>query len=212
MTRHLVLVLGDQLDDHSSALSDFDPAQDCVLMIEAAGESTAPPSHKARTVLFLSAMRHFAARSQSRGLRVDYLALGAHAHTDLAGALGERLNHHRPQKLILVEPGDYFLLQRLREAAARHHTALEIRTDTHFLCAVEQFADWAGDTARLRMENFYRRMRRATGVLMNGDEPEGGLWNYDTENRGSFGKSGPGILPPPRTSLMMRLEILPSRS
>ncbi len=36
--RHLVLVLGDQLSFSSPALQDFDPAQDRVLMIEAAGE------------------------------------------------------------------------------------------------------------------------------------------------------------------------------
>ncbi|MDZ7717141.1 MAG: cryptochrome/photolyase family protein [Balneolaceae bacterium] len=34
-----------------------------------------------------------------------------------------------------------------------------------------------------RMEYFYREMRRKTAYLMDGDEPEGGEWNYDEENR-----------------------------
>jgi deoxyribodipyrimidine photolyase-related protein len=49
------------------------------------------------------------------------------------------------------------------------------------------------------MESFYRTMRRETGVLMRGDQPEGGVWNFDRENRGSFGRHGPGTVPaPPR--------------
>ena len=58
--RHLVLVLGDQLNADSAAFDGFDPAQDAVLMVEAREESTHVWSHKARTALFLSAMRHFA--------------------------------------------------------------------------------------------------------------------------------------------------------
>ena len=34
--RHLVLILGDQLDEASSALSDFDPQQDALWMAEVA--------------------------------------------------------------------------------------------------------------------------------------------------------------------------------
>ncbi|MEY3200538.1 MAG: hypothetical protein RIR70_88 [Pseudomonadota bacterium] len=196
--RHLILVLGDQLDDHSAALADIDPARDRVLMIEAIQESTHAPSHKARTVLFLSAMRHFAKRLQSRALAVDYLALGTHPHTSLAAALAAQLKATRPEKLIVVEPGEYRMRESLKAACKASGTALTILPDTHFLCSLEQFRAWAGDTSRLRMETFYRRMRRATGVLMQGDEPEGGLWNYDAENRGNFGKSGPGLMVPPR--------------
>jgi hypothetical protein len=57
--RRLVLVLGDQLWLGNPALADFDPTQDAVLMIEAPGEASHVWSHKARIVLFLSAMRHF---------------------------------------------------------------------------------------------------------------------------------------------------------
>jgi len=196
--RHLILVLGDQLDERSTALADIDPAQDRVLMIETIGESTHAPSHKARTVLFLSAMRHFAQRLESRGCTVDYLHLGQHPHPDLGSAIAAQLEALRPQKLVCVEPGEYRVLTLITEACTRTGTPLECRIDSHFLCSIEQFRAWAGDSPRLRMETFYRRMRRATGVLMQGDEPEGGLWNYDAENRGSFGKAGPGIIAPPR--------------
>jgi len=74
-TRNLVLVLGDQLDEQSSALTDFDPQSDCIWMAEVDAESTHVPSSKQRTTLFLSAMRHFAERLRDKGWPVVYRLL-----------------------------------------------------------------------------------------------------------------------------------------
>ena len=74
--------------------------------------------------------------------------------------------------------------------------ALEVVPDPHFLCSRADFEHWAGNRSTLRMEFFYRWMRRRTGVLMDGDEPAGGRWNYDAENRKGVGAKGPGPVPP----------------
>lgn len=60
---------------------------------------------------------------------------------------------------------------------------VEIRPDDRFLCSPEEFSEWASDRKQLRMEYFYREMRKKYNVLMDGDKPEGGQWNYDSENR-----------------------------
>ena len=73
--RHLVVVLGDQLNHDSAAFDDFDAAIDVVVMVEAREESTHVWSHKGRTALFLSAMRHFAVELQSKQFRVEYRKL-----------------------------------------------------------------------------------------------------------------------------------------
>ena len=112
--RHLVLVLGDQLDHASAAFDGFDPGRDRVLMIEAAGESTHVWSHKARTALFLSAMRHFADALRGRGWTVDYRALGDGDSEDLVDILAARLRDHVPRKMVLVEPGEWRLEQAIR--------------------------------------------------------------------------------------------------
>lgn len=78
--RHLVLVLGDQLDAGAAALRDLDPARDLVWMCEAVEESTHVPSHKARILLFLSAMRHFRDALEAGGIRVHYRALDVEAN------------------------------------------------------------------------------------------------------------------------------------
>ncbi|MBY0504838.1 MAG: cryptochrome/photolyase family protein [Bryobacteraceae bacterium] len=186
--RNLILVLGDQLDRQSAAFDGFDPQQDRVWMAEVYEESTHVWSHQARIVLFLSAMRHFRDELRSRGFTVEYTRLTAGS---LAEALKKDVAKLKPKSLVLVEPGDY----RVRESLVKAFPKIEIRTDRHFFSTVAEFAEHAEGRKQLRLEYFYRELRRRHRVLMDGNQPEGGEWNYDSDNRESFGKQGPGLLP-----------------
>lgn len=200
--RHLVIILGDQLNLDNPALEDFDTAQDQVLIVEAAGEAAYVWSHKARIALFLSAMRHFAETLRTHGVSPIYLRLGEHDFTQLIDAWTSYIEQFRPQKLIVCEPGEYRVQQTLEACARQQGVLLVIRDDTHFMCSKADFKRWAGNSKNLRMEFFYRNMRRQHGVLMEGGKPVGGDWNYDAENRQSFGKQGPQHIPSiPETSI-----------
>ena len=225
-TRHLVLILGDQLDEDSSAFDGFDPAKDRVLMVEAFEESTHVWSHKIRTTLFLSAMRHFAESLRQRNWQVEYRGLDSHGDKTLADGLLAAIEEYQPQAVIGVEPGDLRVRQQIEDiiqnaiksgaACPRIHSSkllidtkkeqkdnvsgafLNWREDKHFLCSLPQFRKWAGKSASLRMEFFYRTMRKQYKVLVEGeasDEPVGGQWNFDADNRKSFGKAGPQNVP-----------------
>ena len=74
---------------------------------------------------------------------------------------------------------------------------LEIRPDRHFFATRDEFAGHARGRTQLRLKYFYRTLRKKFGVLMDGGEPAGGRWNYDTQNRGAFPKAGPDVLPAP---------------
>lgn len=196
--RHLVLILGDQLDADALALADFDPAQDALWMAEVAEESTHIPSSKQRTALFLSAMRHFAAEQRALGRTVLYTLLDAAANTGtLAGELTRTLTQIQPQKLVLTAPGDWRVLKALQAVAREHELPLELKDDTHFITTVREFAAHAHGRKQLRLEYFYREVRRKTGLLMQGKDPIGGQWNFDADNRGAFPASGPEKVPPP---------------
>jgi len=195
--RHLVLVLGDQLDPASAALDGFDPMRDRIWMAEVPEESNQVWSHKARIALFLAAMRHHAQAIRARGWPLDYLRLGDHPHTSLAAALGHTLAQACPQRLIMVQAGDWRVQQAVETVARVAGIALEIRPDRHFVSSPEAFAAWARGRRELRLEYWYRELRRKTGLLMQGAQPAGGRWNYDAENRKSFGRAGPGALPAP---------------
>jgi deoxyribodipyrimidine photolyase-related protein len=193
--RHLVLILGDQLNLDNPALEDFDPAQDRVLMVESSGEATHVWSHKARIVLFISAMRHFAEALVSNGTPLIYLKLCQHDFATLESAWQSVIAELKPQKIILCEPGEYRILKTIETLAALREIPLAVRDDGHFMISRADFKRWAGTSKSLRMEFFYRFMRKRHDVLMNKAVPEGGEWNYDQDNRRSFGKQGPQSTP-----------------
>ncbi len=196
----LLIVLGDQLDPDHPGLRDYDAGRDRVWMAEVPEESTHVWSHKARIVLFLSAMRHFRDALAARGLTVIYRALDAHPHASLGSALDADLAALAPARVAVAQPGDYRVLRTLRETCARHGIALEVLEDTHFLVPAAAFADWAAGRRHFVMEHFYRWVRQREAILMHGREPAGGRWNFDADNRKAFGREGPGFTPPPRQS------------
>jgi deoxyribodipyrimidine photolyase-related protein len=176
-------------------------------MAEVVEESTHVWSAKQRIAVFLSGMRHFRDELRASGRTVLYRELAAAVPPEpgtspvepasLAQALALEVAAHRPERLVVVQPGEHRVLASLQDAATRLSTPLEVRTDRHHLCSIEEFATFAAGRRQLRMEHFYRMMRRRHGVLMDGDQPAGGSWNYDSENRVAFPAGGPGMLPEP---------------
>ena len=195
--RQLVVMLGDQLDFHSAALDDFDKERDQIWMAEVADESTHVWTHKARIAMFLAAMRNFHAALERRRYPVRYRKLDDPQNLgSLAAELKHAIKECRPEKIVLVRPGEWRVRESLREAAA--DVPVDEREDRHFYSTPAEFEAHAKGRKQLRLEFFYRELRRKHDVLMTGDQPEGGKWNYDSENRGAFGKQGPPSLRPPK--------------
>lgn len=196
MVRQLLIVLGDQLDPKSALFKDVDLAQDSLWMAEVAEESTHVWSHKARIVLFLSAMRHFAEARREEGWRITYQTLDdLEAAATLADALRRSIRCLQPEKVVFMRPGDWRVRREWLAMLEAEGIRYEEREDDHFYCSVDRFKRHAKGRKQWRMEFFYREMRREHGVLMDGKQPEGGAWNYDASNRESFGRTGPTPLP-----------------
>ncbi|TCZ56266.1 cryptochrome/photolyase family protein [Roseicella aquatilis] len=191
----LRVVLGDQCSRALSALRDLDPARDVVLLAEVMGECTYVRHHKQKIVLVLSAMRHFARALAARGVRVEHIRLDEPGNTGtLAGEVARAAARHRPEGIVCTHPGEWRVLADMQGWEAATGLPVEIREDDRFLCDLGWFRRWAQARKQLRMEFFYREMRRATGLLMEDGEPAGGAWNYDAENRKRL---DPGTVPPP---------------
>jgi deoxyribodipyrimidine photolyase-related protein len=120
---------------------------------------------------------------------------------DNRGSLGAQLEaalgEHAPESVHAVLPGEYRVLEILKETCARAGVPLVIHEDPHFYSTPREFSRHARGRRQLRMEYFYREMRRRHGVLIDGGKPAGGAWNYDAENRESFPQAGPGSVPAP---------------
>jgi deoxyribodipyrimidine photolyase-related protein len=190
--RNLIIVLGDQLDTNSAAFAGFEPEHDAVWMVEARDESARTWSSKPRIALFLACMRKFAASIRERGWALHYRKLDESLDAlNLTAALTADIALLRPERLICVEPGEYGVRERIRNAALASKVALDERPDRHFFCSHEDFREHVADRKQLRMEYFYRAMRKRHAILIDDGEPVGGRWNFDSENRKGFGRQGP---------------------
>jgi len=183
----LILVLGDQLTESVAALRAADPVVDVVVMAEVMGEASYVPHHPKKIAFTFAAMRKFAMHLVAQGWTVAYTRLD---DPDNAGSIGaellRRAAEHDAGEVLVTEPGEWRLILALQALPL----LARILPDDRFLASHAEFDRWAAGKTQLRMEYFYREMRRKTGLLMDQGQPAGGQWNYDHDNR----KPAPGAV------------------
>lgn len=190
----LRLILGDQLSFDMATLQDACPEQDMVLMCELHAEATYVAHHKKKLVLVLAAMRHFAKQLRQRGFRVCYRRLeDTDREADFISEIEQVLQRSGCRRCVLTRPGEYRLLQQFLHWRKRTDCEVELREDGRFLASTACFRHWAQGKTQLRMEYFYRSLRKKHGILMDEGKPVGGQWNFDAANR----KSLPAEVTPP---------------
>jgi deoxyribodipyrimidine photolyase-related protein len=180
----LRFVLGDQLTPSISSLNGLDRANDVVLMVEVQAEATYVRHHKQKIAFLFSAMRHFADSLRQEGVKVDYVRLDDPANTQsFTTELARAVERNAAAEVFVTEPGEWRVWELMLDWRENLGVPVHIREDSRFIASRDDFMRWAEGRKQLRMEFFYREMRRKTGLLMQGDQPEGGQWNYDHDNR-----------------------------
>ncbi len=180
----LRLVLGDQLSREVAALRDIDAERDIVVMAEVEEEADYVAHHKKKLAFTFAAMRHFAEELRQAGMNIRYTRLDDAGNSgSLEGEIARAVEATGARDLICTQCGEYRLDQAMRGWGDRLGVDIDIREDDRFIEARADFARWAKGRKSLRMEYFYRDMRRRTGLLMEGEEPVGGQWNFDADNR-----------------------------
>jgi deoxyribodipyrimidine photolyase-related protein len=153
-------------------------------MCEVLDEATYVRHHKKKIAFIFSAMRHFAEELKLSDHRVVYTRLDDETNTGSFRAEVKRaLDIYRIDRIVVTCPGEYRVFADIQNWQTDFSIPVEIRPDNRFLCTPVEFADWAKDRKQLRMEYFYRDIRKKYSILMDGEEPIGGQWNYDAENR-----------------------------
>lgn len=183
----LRLILADQLSASISCLDGMNSKYDTVLMCEVMEEATYVQHHPKKIAFLFSAMRHFAQMLHEQGVSVRYIKLDDPDNTGcLTKEMQRAVSTYNPDKIILTEPGEYRVLQMFQSWQNTFNLPVEILPDNRFLATHAEFSAWAKDKKQLRMEFFYREMRKKYGILLESDgtaRPLGGEWNYDKENR-----------------------------
>jgi len=172
--RTTVWILGDQLSPRWPAwLAErgLNPGNARLLFIESSAKLRARPWHRHKLILALSAMRHFAEEMQRLGFQVEY----RRAPTFLAALRQERAR----ERLIVMRPSTWQGAQFVSRLGETLGLPVEVWPNRFFLSSPTDL----GTARSPLMETFYRKLRRRTGILMEGDQPVGGRWNLDAENR-----------------------------
>ncbi|VVQ33509.1 cryptochrome/photolyase family protein [Pseudomonas fluorescens] len=205
-THRLCLVLGDQLSFDLASLAGLDREQDRVLLVEVMEEASHVAHHPQKIALIFSAMRHFAQALENQGFQVQYVTLDDPQNSgSVPGELKRWQALLQANELHMTECGDWRLEQSLKECGLPIHW----HADNRFLCSRDEFRTWAAGKKQLRMEFFYREMRRKSRLLLNGDgTPVGGAWNFDADNRKALPKTVKAPYPAGFTNDAITLEVL----
>ncbi len=181
----LRVVLGDQLSLDISSLEDINLVNDIIFMCEVNEETNYVKHHKKKIAFIFSAMRHFALELQNMKCNIDYVKLDDPNNTgSFRSELKRAIDRHQPEKIIVTFPGEYRVLKMFQGLQSEINIPVFVSPDNRFLCSIEEFSMWAKQHKIIRLENFYREMRKKYNILMDDkNKPVGGKWNYDAENR-----------------------------
>ncbi len=173
-----IWILGTQLSLEQAALKscETEKQKTPVIMIESQDYAAQLRYHQQKLVLVWSAMRHFAATLQNAGWNVTY-----EIATDFITPLKGWVQKQGITELRVMQPGDRPLIHLIKELDIGGE--ITFLPDNHFLWSREDFQDWISNRKRILMEDFYREGRKRFQVLMSGNKPVGGNWNFDQENR-----------------------------
>ena len=191
----LKLILGDQLNLQHSWFKEVDSSEVFVLM-EMRQETDYAPHHIQKVVAFFGAMRNFSEALKQAGHQVHYLALDDKANKQqLEANLNFLIEKFNPDTFVYMEPDEYRLDQQLKEYVLGLNIPSEVVETEHFMTSRSELTEFFEGKKQLILEFFYRRMRKKFDLLMQLDQPEGGQWNFDKNNRKKW-KGTPSIPEP----------------
>lgn len=183
MKNKIILLLHDQISFSISSLKDI-KSSDLIVLIEYRKYFEALNHHPKKIAFIISSLRHFAEELKSIGHQVLLIKIDDQSSDDSLSSLVEKkINIHHFNQMVITEPAEYDLLQEVIGLKKELDLSINILEDDRFLCSKKEFTAWTKEKKSLRLEFFYRMMREKYQILMSNGKPEGGLWNYDIENR-----------------------------
>ena len=175
--KRILYIAFDHLHRNFGVLKDADPQNDLIVLVESARMTSGRPWHPLRLHFLISSAHHFAQDLRSEGFTVEYITSAT--TTD---GLDQVRTKHGDLPIVAAEPSSF------KQSANLSAYGVTFIDNDFFLTPRSLFSHWASSQKSFLMENFYRGQRIRLGVLVEGNSPVGGAWNFDKENR----------LPPPK--------------
>ena len=175
--KRIIYIPFDHLHRKFGALKDADPKTDVIAFVESARMTTGRNWHTERLFFLISSARHFAKSLEDEGFTVEYVK----AATTVDG-LKAIQKKYKDLPITCAEPSSFRQFDQLKAFG------VTFVPNDFFLTPRELFTQWAQSQKSYLLENFYRAQRIRLGIMVEGNKPTGGAWNFDKENR----------LPPPK--------------
>ena len=192
----LRLILGDQLNSKHSWFEQVN--ENCLYaMFEMRQETDYVQHHIQKVIGFFASMRSFSAELKDSGHQVIYYTINDERNIqDLRQNIHELVAEHKIEKFEYLLPDEYRLDQQLKEIGTSLNIQVSSKDTEHFYTDRDELSEFFSGKKQYLMESFYRYMRKKHDVLMEGDRPEGGKWNYDKSNRKKW--NGQPKIPQPK--------------
>ena len=183
MAHTLRLILGDQLNSQHSWFTKTNPDV-TYLMLEMRQETDYVTHHIQKVLGFFLSMRQFAQELQEKGHQFIYLTLDdPQNQQSLATQIKTLVTKEGFNRFEYLLPDEYRLDQQLKECCNDLGIPCQAVDTEHFLSDREFLTNFFKGKKTYLMESFYREMRRKYQILMEGNQPITGQWNYDQDNR-----------------------------
>ena len=193
----LRLILGDQLNAQHSWFKKQD--KDTLYLIAELNQETRYVKHHIQKICaFFLAMQNFAHALRKAGHHVLHLNLDESCHyKDLNSLILTVCEDYGIEQFQYQRPDEWRLLEQLEKLYRHNKIAVDCVDTEHFLLAFDELEKDFTAKQHTKMEFFYRKMRKRFHVLMDGDKPLGGAWNFDAENRNKLKKNDHDLVPKP---------------
>ncbi len=189
MSKTLRLILGDQLNSNHSWFKTSDDSVTYVMM-EIRTETDYATHHIQKVVGFFASMQSFATELQAKGHTVIYLSLNdknnlqsfeKNINTILAKDTFSQFEYQLPD--------EYRVDVLLKKYCSQLSIPFRVFDTEHFYTNRDELGSFFEGKKTFLLESFYRALRKKHHVLMEGDKPLTGQWNYDGENRKKLPKN-----------------------
>lgn len=193
----LRLVLGDQLNIHHSWFEQTDHGV-CYVLAQLRQETEYVHHHIQKVCAFFIAMEQFARHLSDRGHDVHYLTLDETSKDKSLARLIVRLcREYQVKRFEYQHPDEFRLQQQLQALELPGNIEKSCVDSEHFLLPMQEIPQHFPAGKSVRMEHFYRKMRKRFDILMQDNQPAGGKWNYDQHNRQRLKKEDLEAIPAP---------------
>jgi len=182
MKKTLRLILGDQLNINHSWYQTVDDSVTYVLM-EIRTETDYATHHIQKIVGFFSAMQNFAKELEAKNHNVIYFHLNDDNNLQSFDKNIQQLIEKEGFTNFEYQlPDEYRLDELLKHFCKTLSISNSVTDSEHFMSSREELGDFFEGKKTFLMESFYHMMRKKHNILMQGDKPLTGKWNYDGEN------------------------------